>query len=407
MELKSTQFSTTAKLPLLKQGDFKMWRLRIEQYFQIQEYSLWDVIENGNSSKLVVETSTDDVGTSTGPITIKEKAKKKNDVKAIKTRFGGNEATKKTQNTLLKQLYENFSAISTKSLDSIFNRLQKLTVKKITINGSDTAGYDKAKESRNQRWTVNVEDTSSKAMVEIDGGSFDWSYMADDEAPTNMAFMALSNSEPIKVVTQKSSVKIYAPIKENNGVPLIEDWESDDEDEVESHPEKARKTVEPSVDKARCTNRQKGRMVNENNHSRVNHNANTVPKAMLTRTGLKPVTSVRPVNPKRNFQRSATYNNRNFFKKGHSHKHIEDQGYFNSGCSRHMTGNISYLTDFKEFDGVYVAILLAKEQSELLADESHVLLKVPRKNNMYSVDMKNIVPKKDLTCLVANVTPPK
>ncbi|GJS46920.1 ribonuclease H-like domain-containing protein [Tanacetum coccineum] len=39
-----------------------------------------------------------------------------------------------------------------------------------------------------------------------------------------------------------------------------------------------------------------------------------------------------------------------------------------------------------------------------LADESHVLLKVPRKNNMYSVDMKNIVPKDCLTCLVAKVT---
>nr|GFA78108.1 ribonuclease H-like domain-containing protein [Tanacetum cinerariifolium] len=39
-----------------------------------------------------------------------------------------------------------------------------------------------------------------------------------------------------------------------------------------------------------------------------------------------------------------------------------------------------------------------------LADESHVLLKVSRKNNMYSVDMKNIVPKKDLTCLVSKAT---
>ncbi|GJW27136.1 putative ribonuclease H-like domain-containing protein [Tanacetum coccineum] len=36
-----------------------------------------------------------------------------------------------------------------------------------------------------------------------------------------------------------------------------------------------------------------------------------------------------------------------------------------------------------------------------LTDESQVLLKVPRKNNMYSVDMKNIVPKESLTCLVA------
>ncbi|GJX25033.1 putative ribonuclease H-like domain-containing protein [Tanacetum coccineum] len=39
-----------------------------------------------------------------------------------------------------------------------------------------------------------------------------------------------------------------------------------------------------------------------------------------------------------------------------------------------------------------------------LADESQVLLKVPRKNNMYSIDMKNIIPKEILTCLVAKAT---
>ncbi|GJX27724.1 putative ribonuclease H-like domain-containing protein [Tanacetum coccineum] len=88
------------------------------------------------------------------PVTTEEKTNKKNDVKAsilllmalpnehqltfsqyhdaktmfpaIETRFGGNEATKKTQKTLLKQQYENFSTTSAKSLDSIFNRLQKI-----------------------------------------------------------------------------------------------------------------------------------------------------------------------------------------------------------------------------------------------------------------------------------------
>ncbi|GKE89081.1 hypothetical protein Tco_1566556 [Tanacetum coccineum] len=109
-----------------------MWRLRIEQYFQVQDYAIWDVTENGNSFKPVPQTTTNADGTSTslipGPVTTEEKAQKKNgDAKTlfaiIQIRFSGNEATKKTQKTLLKQLCENVSAPSTEPLDSIFNRL--------------------------------------------------------------------------------------------------------------------------------------------------------------------------------------------------------------------------------------------------------------------------------------------
>ncbi|GJW53769.1 putative ribonuclease H-like domain-containing protein [Tanacetum coccineum] len=369
---------------------------------------------------------------------------------AIQTRFGGNDATKKTQKTLLKQMYENFNAPSTESLDSIFNRLQKIvsqlailgenisqedlnlkflrslpsewnthvvvwrnkldldsmsfddlynnfkiveqevkrtvtsssnsgsqnmafvstpsstnevntanvqvstdstldstanlsdatvyaflanqpngsqlvhedleqiheddleemdlkwqlallsmrarryyqrTGKKITINGSDTAGYDKSKvecfnyhkmghfarecrgprnqESRarnqdNSRRTVNVEETASKAMVAIDGAGFDWSYMADEEVPTNLALMAFSDSEPEfegygfkanKGVCENSSNEI----KKTTDAPIIEDWVSDcDEDDILIR--------------------------------------NFVPTAVLTKSGIVPVSAARPIN---------------------------------------------------------------------------------------------------------------
>nr|GEU71170.1 hypothetical protein [Tanacetum cinerariifolium] len=45
---------------------------------------------------------------------------------AIEKRFGGNDATKKTQRNLLKHQYENFSGSSSKSLDQTFDKLQKL-----------------------------------------------------------------------------------------------------------------------------------------------------------------------------------------------------------------------------------------------------------------------------------------
>ncbi|GKB24123.1 putative ribonuclease H-like domain-containing protein [Tanacetum coccineum] len=47
-------------------------------------------------------------------------------LKAIKKRFGGNAATKKTQRNLLKQQYKNLSAPSSETLDQTFDRLQKL-----------------------------------------------------------------------------------------------------------------------------------------------------------------------------------------------------------------------------------------------------------------------------------------
>nr|GFA51764.1 hypothetical protein [Tanacetum cinerariifolium] len=62
------------------------------------------------------------------------------------------------------------------------------------------------KNQDNSRKTVNVEDTSSKAMVGIDEVGFDWSYMANDEAPTNMALIAFSVS---KVQNSKTCSNTY------------------------------------------------------------------------------------------------------------------------------------------------------------------------------------------------------
>ncbi|GKB61566.1 ribonuclease H-like domain-containing protein [Tanacetum coccineum] len=173
MELENSQNNALAKLPILKLGEYEMWEIRIKQYFQIQDYALWEVIEYGNSWVPIPITAPES-GPSTAlkmtvPSTTEEKICKKNDVKArslllmalpnehqltfnqyadaqsmfiaIKARFGGNDATKKTQKALLKQQYENFNATSSESLDSIFNRLQKL-VSRLAILGVDTSPED-------------------------------------------------------------------------------------------------------------------------------------------------------------------------------------------------------------------------------------------------------------------------
>ncbi|GJU50886.1 hypothetical protein Tco_1220441, partial [Tanacetum coccineum] len=65
MELENTQNNALAKLPMLKLGEYEMWEIRIKQYFQIQDYALWEVIENGNSWVPIPVTTPSETGTST------------------------------------------------------------------------------------------------------------------------------------------------------------------------------------------------------------------------------------------------------------------------------------------------------------------------------------------------------
>ncbi|GJY88325.1 ribonuclease H-like domain-containing protein [Tanacetum coccineum] len=73
--------------------------------------------------------------------------------------------------------------------------------------------YDQG--NRNQestRRTVKVEEASPKAMVAIDGARFDWSFMAEEKVPTNMALMAFSDS--------KIQIKKFKKDKEDNLIKI-------------------------------------------------------------------------------------------------------------------------------------------------------------------------------------------
>ncbi|GJS12059.1 ribonuclease H-like domain-containing protein [Tanacetum coccineum] len=134
-------------------------------------------------------------------------------------------------------------------------------------------------------------------------------------------------------------------------------------------------------------------------------------------------------------------------------KEYKEKGVIDSGFSWHMTGNKCYLTKYEDYDGGFVSfrdgkgrisrkgkiktgtldfdnVYFCKElkynlfsvsqiceknnnvfftdteclvlsSNFKLLDESQVLLRVPRKDNIYSVDLKSVVPTKDLTCLFA------
>nr|GFA78778.1 hypothetical protein [Tanacetum cinerariifolium] len=126
--------------------------MRIEQYFLMTGYSLWEVILNGDSP--VPTRVVEGVLQPVAPTTTEQKLAKKNELKPhgtllmplpdkhqlkfkshkdaktlmeeIEKIFGGNTETKKVQKTLLKQQYKNFIGSHSESLDQIHDMLQKL-----------------------------------------------------------------------------------------------------------------------------------------------------------------------------------------------------------------------------------------------------------------------------------------
>ncbi|GJV00170.1 putative ribonuclease H-like domain-containing protein [Tanacetum coccineum] len=145
-------------------------------------------------------------------------------------------------------------------------------------------------------------------------------------------------------------------VRKNDGAPIIEDWVSDDEEQDESKPKSEKKYVIPTAAKKEFA---------------------------------KPENHEKPGKPQH-----------------------DDKGFVDSGCLRHMTGNIAYLSDFnvsqmcdkKNYVLFTNTECLVLSPNFKLPDENQILLKIPRKDNMYSFDMKNIVPKESLTCLVAKAT---
>nr|GEY63831.1 putative ribonuclease H-like domain-containing protein [Tanacetum cinerariifolium] len=244
------------------------------------------------------------------------------------------------------------------------------------------------------------------AEEKVQRSGYDWNDKAED-GPTNIALMECSTlssdyEEPVvKTSEAKASADKPKDVRKNFSPPVIEDWISDSEDEAELTPKIEKKTVKPSFTKIE-------------------------------------------------FLKSK--------EQGNPQMDLQEKGVIDSGCSRHMIANMSYHTDYEEINGGYVAFggnpkggkitgkgtirtgklyfenvyfvkelkfnlfsvsqMYDKKNSVLftdtkcvvlspdfkLPDENQVLLRVSIRNNMYSVDLKNIILKRCLTCLFEMAT---
>nr|GEX28712.1 retrovirus-related Pol polyprotein from transposon TNT 1-94 [Tanacetum cinerariifolium] len=471
------QVVSAVKLPILNPNEFDLWKMRIEQYFLMIDYSLWEVILNARKNELKARGTLlmalpdkhqlkfnihKDAKTLIEAIKKRESPHKKINLKFLRSL-----PTKWRTHTLI---WRNKTNLEEQSLDDMFNSLKiyKADVKssssiststqniafvssfntdstnkpvnaavsvsavsaKILVSALlnvdtlsnvviysffssqssslqldnddlkqiDADGLEKmdlkwqmamkghfARDCRSpkdtrrndaaepQRRNVPVETFTLNALVaQCDGvGSYDWSFQSDDE-PTNYALMAFTslssssnNEDESETQIPQNVLSFVQPIKQvKSPRPSVK------------HVETSIPTANPKTAIPKPTS----------NDNRMNRKACFVCKSLthlikdlLTQSQLIPITAVRLVTttvpkptltrprqaktivikphspPRRHINRSPSSKASTFPPKVTTVKALMDKGVIDSGCSTHMIGNMSYLSDFKELNGRFVA----------------------------------------------------
>ncbi|GJT45277.1 hypothetical protein Tco_0953992 [Tanacetum coccineum] len=316
------------------------------------------VIINGDSPP--PKRTIDGVEQTYPPITTKEKLSRKNELKAraIENRFGGNKESKKLQKILLKQQYKIFNGNSSEGLDQIYDRLQKL-ISQLEIHGE----------------IISQEEVNLKLLrTEVMGSS------NTSQNTQNIAFVSSnitsSTNEAVKTAHGVSAANFKANVSTLPNVDSLSDAviysffasqsnssqldnevlkqsDPDDLEEIDLKWQMAMLTM-----RARRFLNKTRRKISANgsetirNREPVRRNVTvetTETKALVAQDGLRYDWSDQAEEGPTNFALMA------YTSLSSSSSDSEEKGVIDSGYSRHMTGNKSYLSNYEEIDGGFVA----------------------------------------------------
>ncbi|GJV36420.1 uncharacterized mitochondrial protein-like protein [Tanacetum coccineum] len=422
MDQDSAHMVAASKDPMLKPGEYEIWRMRIEQYIQMIDYALREVIENG--ATLPKTTTVEGVVTVMPITTAEEKAQRRLEVKArstlmmgipnehqlkfnsikdakklleaVEKRFGGN---------LLKQQYENFTAPSLEMLDQTFDRLQKL-VSQLELLDEKLSQEDVNKKllrSLSPEWNTHAVVWRNKADLET--MSMDDLYnnlkVYEPEVKGMSSSINAANSTNIDNLSDAVICAFFA--SQPNSPQLVhEDLQQihpDDMEEMDLRWQMAmltmrarrflkntgrkltvngNETIGFDKSKVECYNCHKRvhfarecRAPRNQDNRNMESSRRSVPMETSTFIALVSfpppyIENFIPPTPELSFIGLDEFVNKPVVEnckamsseeepKGNPQMDLQDQGVINSGCSRHMTWNMSYHTDYEEIDGGYVA----------------------------------------------------
>nr|GFA05773.1 ribonuclease H-like domain-containing protein [Tanacetum cinerariifolium] len=361
MDSLSPQVVSTAKLPILNPNEFDLWKMRLEQYFLMIDYSLWELIINEDSPvpTRVVEGVVQPVGhTST-----KQKLARRNELKApgtllmalrnkhqlkfnshkdaktlmeaIKKRFRGNTKTKKVQKTLLKQQFKNFTGSSSESLDQIHNRLQKL-VSQLDIHRVSLSQED-----------VNLNQYTSPQLDNEDLKHIDVDDLEEIDLRWQMAMLTMR----ARRFLQKTGINLgdNGPTSMGFDMSKVECYNCHRKGHF------ARECRSPTDSRRNGAADQQRRILSTSKPaqdlSHTNRPTTPIIEDWVSDSEVESETKDRQIVP--SFVQSSEQM-KTLRHSGNPQYALKDKGVIDSGCSWHMTRNMSYLSKFEDLNGGYV-----------------------------------------------------
>ncbi|KAI3677472.1 hypothetical protein L6452_36734 [Arctium lappa] len=516
--LAESNSTLVSKVPMLKPNEFDMWKIRIRQYILLTDYSMWDIIKNGPSEAGKIGPD----GKRPPPKTDGERKIRQTEMKALSTlllaipneyqhqfcnctdaqilwnalekRFAGTKRIKRNQRDVLKQQYENFTSSKNESMTQTFDRFNKL------IGELATVGVKMEQDDINRKflrslgdewtmYTVSYRQSDNLEEKELDDLYNDLRVFETEvetkKKPTgyihNAALLSAStdttaNPEAVStasgVNSEKGTETIFeAFLSSHSNNSLINDdldqFHPDDLEEMDIKWQMAmlsmrvkkfiKRTGRNNFSQRRVDgagfDKTKVECYNVSTAENINAaNSVTTANSVSTAENINAANTVTTANKVSTAKHASTAHAGNQQLKGKSIWHVD------SGCSRHMTGNMSCLQDFKHINGGHVAfgdnltggkisgkgnvtkgkmtfedvyyvdqlkynvlsvsqvcdkqhsILFTNTEYMILApgfkvvDESMILLRTPRKDNVYCLDMDNVDSDSSLNCLVSKAS---
>nr|GEX49307.1 hypothetical protein [Tanacetum cinerariifolium] len=391
------QNSTLAKIPILDTGKFEQWQFRIQQYLHHKHYALWEVIEFRDSYEAPKDNATtgsasDGTGKKKGRIvtlTTDDMQKRNNDVNARTTlllalpdehqlRFSKYKTAQDLWAAILKTFdendEENHALVADEEAPTEFALMAKTSAESKNMIYHYKLWLSQVEprlaEHRNQevkyckkirvlefkiKSKANCIESLTKELelIKKEKEGLDSKLAGFQTASKDLDRLLESqrldkNKEGLGYnVVPPPPAQVYSPPKKDlSWIGLLEFA-----DDTVTYYSRPAPTIESSPDDAQ--NRNPFVTKTEASPSTIS------PKPFIkfvnatdrsTETKIAKVKTAKPT-----VKYAVMYSKPSKSSKGSSQNTIDDKGYWDSGCSRYMTGNISYLSDYESFDGGYMS----------------------------------------------------